>query len=468
MDLRTLFNSMEESFLLKPFPSLAERRNQLFLLKSLLQTHAEALVEAVDQDFSHRARYETLLLEIFPAILTINYCLKNIKRWMKRRPRRVSFLFKPASAYLLPQPLGVVGIIVPWNYPIFLSMGPLAYALAAGNKVLIKFSELTPRTGALLSQLIHNSELKHSVQGVNGDLDTSKKFTKLAFKHLLFTGSSKVGKLVMKAASQHLTPVTLELGGKSPAILSKTIRLRDCERLFMGKIINAGQTCVAPDYLFIPEDWEVKIETLLKKFVHKRYPELLHNEDYSALISLENKKRLTSLLEDALKKGARIVPIGQTESTRVQHMPIFLLFNVHKQMKVMQEEIFGPILPIISYSSIQEVIEKIRSLPNPLVLYYFGNDKKEIDLLQYATLSGALVMNDSLTHLAIDDLPFGGVGLSGMGQYHGQEGFDSFSKLKSVFIQKRFTMVSWFYPPHAKLIQYLLRWVGGIKLRREK
>ncbi|KTC78235.1 aldehyde dehydrogenase family protein [Legionella brunensis] len=467
MELSLVFSQLKEQFSKHPYPSVKERRTSLLTLKKLLQNHAEDIAKAVNEDFSHRARYETLLLEVFPLINAINYCLKNLKKWTKPRERHVSWLFKPAFAYLLPQPLGVVGVVVPWNYPVLLALGPSIYALAAGDRVMIKNSELTPKTGEILGKLIKNSTLNNQIVVVNGGVEVAEKFISLPFGHLLFTGSTKVGKLVMKGAAENLTPVTLELGGKSPAFISTTINENHFSRLFMGKIVNAGQTCIAPDYLLIPKGWEKRIENFVKDFINCHYPQLSVNQDYSSIISTAHQERLNAILHDACQKGASLVQIGQDEKEN-RKMPFYLLFNVNNTMKVMQEEIFGPLLPVISYSSLTHAIEKINSLPNPLVIYYFGNDRSEKEVLEKRTLSGALTINDTLTHIAIDSLPFGGVGQSGMGHYHGQEGFDIFSKLKPVFVQRRFTTVQWFYPPHGKLIKFLLGWVAGIKLKEKR
>ncbi|KTD09473.1 coniferyl aldehyde dehydrogenase [Legionella jamestowniensis] len=466
MELSFLFEQLKGHCLTNPYPAIKERRESLLTLRTLLQIHAEEIVNAVNTDFSHRARYETLLLEIFPSINAINYCLKNLKKWTKTRKRHVSWLFKPAKAYLLPQPLGVVGIIVPWNYPILLAIGPLVYALAAGNRVMIKMSELTPETGSLFQKLIRLCKLDHQIVIVNGDQQVAQKFTNLPFGHLLFTGSPTVGKLVMKEAAENLVPITLELGGKSPAFISMSCNERHFKRLFMGKMANAGQTCIAPDFLLIPEHWEKRIEIAAKEFVNQHYSQLSDSEDYSNIISTKHQERLMTLLDDARQKGARIVQIG--DDSQQGRMPLILLFNVNNTMRVMQEEIFGPILPVMHYKSLIQAIQNINAYPNPLVIYYFGNDAEEVKIVKKNTLSGALAINDTLTHIAIDSLPFGGVGRSGMGHYHGQEGFDVFSKLKPVFVQRRFATTTWFYPPHGKLINFLLGWIAGIHLKEKK
>lgn len=467
MELINQFQVLRTECQQSRYPSLKDRKNVLISLRRGLQTEAYSLASAVNKDFTHRSVDETLFLEIFPTINAINFCLKQIKKWMKPRARRVSWLFMPAYAYVIPQPLGVIGNLVPWNYPIYLALVPAIYALAAGNRVMVKMSELSPHTGMALQTFIHSLGLGAYLAIVDGDVNVSKQFAALPFNHLLFTGSTAVGKLVMKAASEHLTPVTLELGGKSPAIVSPTMNTKYFNRLFMGKLFNAAQTCIAPDYLLVPKGWEHTIEKECRAFIDRHYPKLMENDNYSSIISREHKKRLLELLEDARAKGARIVQFGDLKLND-NKMPLYLIFDVNSTMRVMHEEIFGPILPILNYNTLNDAIEYINSAPNPLALYYFGEDKVEQRWLQNTTLSGALTINDTLMHIAINDLPFGGVGLSGMGQYHGKEGFDTFSKLKPVFVQRKLSPVTWLYPPYGKLLRHFLFWIGGIKTRTKE
>lgn len=464
MSLKSQFDALKTMHQLSPYPEVNRRIAVLNLLKKSLQTHAEDLVKAVFQDFSHRARMETLFLELFPAIKAINYCIKHSKSWMRKRRRKVSWLFAPAHAHQMPQPLGVVGIMVPWNYPLYLAIVPMAYALAAGNRVMVKMSELSPQTGRLLDGLIKEAGLSDYIDIVNGEVEVAKEFASLPFGHLLFTGSTAVGKQVMRAASDNLTPVTLELGGKSPAVISKTVNEAYFDRLLMGKLFNAGQTCIAPDYLMIPKGWESKLANFAKQFIQNRYPQLMSNQDYSAIISEDHKNRLLDLLEDAKRKGADVQMLGDLKP-QSRKIPLALVFNVDPSMRIMQEELFGPILPVMTYGHFKEAIQWINRLPNPLALYYFGADKDEIEALKKQTLSGSLSINETIIHIAVDDLPFGGVGASGMGVYHGREGFDIFSQLKPVFVQSRFSPFSWFYPPYGKLMRLLLTRLGGLQLK---
>lgn len=464
MDLKTQFDALLQAQRNEAYPLLQDRKNRLLALKNALQKNPYPLVEAINLDFTHRSAEESLFLEIFPAIQAVKYCLAHLKSWMKKRKRHVAWTLQPASAYIMPQPLGVVGIMVPWNYPIYLALVPALYALAAGNRVMIKMSELSAHTGLALQGFIERAGLSKHIVVVNGDVEVAKVFSTLPFGHLLFTGSTQVGRMVMKAASANLTPITLELGGKSPAILSKTMNKSYFNRLFMGKFFNAAQTCVAPDYLLVPTGWEEQIEQEFSVFLRDYYPNLLGNDNYTSIISPEHKQRLMDLLADAKAKGARVVEPGDFESP-LSKMPMYLLFDVTDDMLVMQSEIFGPLLPVLTYSNFAEAISRVNQAANPLALYYFGEDKAEINQLCTQTLSGALTINDTIMHVAIDDLPFGGVGSSGMGQYHGQEGFDTFSKLKAVMVQKRLSPMTWLYPPYGKLLRLVLSKVGGIKLK---
>ncbi|RUR19739.1 coniferyl aldehyde dehydrogenase [Legionella sp. km535] len=465
MDLNSQFKALEDEHQLNPYPSAQDRKKNLVAIKKALQSEAYAIAEAINKDFTHRAVEETLFLEIFPTINAINYCLKKMKRWMKKRRREVSWLLFPASAYTVPQPLGVIGNLVPWNYPLYLSIVPAVYALAAGNRVMIKMSELSNHTGLVLQSIVRSAGLDHYVQIVTGDVEVSKQFSTLPFGHLMFTGSTAVGKLVMKSASDHLTPITLELGGKSPALLSSTMNKKYFNRLFMGKLFNSAQTCIAPDYLLVPEGWEGIVEEEFNKFIQKHYPDLMNNDNYSNIINDNHKLRLLDLVKDARAKGARVVEFGELKDSS-NKLPVFLIFDVTSDMKIMQEEIFGPILPVLGYKTFRDAIAVINTLPNPLALYYFGEDTLEKKMVQTRTLSGALTINDTLMHIAVDDLPFGGVGSSGMGQYHGQEGFDAFSKLKPILVKGSFSPGVFLYPPYGALMRFFLAYIAGIKIRK--
>ncbi|WP_242604379.1 aldehyde dehydrogenase family protein [Legionella gresilensis] len=466
-ELLSSFENHQRLFASHPYLPLATRLNNLRLLKKLLQHHALGLAEAVNKDYTHRVRDETLLLEVFPTINAINYCLKHLKKWVKPRKRKIDWYFGTGKAYIIAQPIGVVGIITPWNYPIFLSMVPLAYALAAGNQIMIKMSEFTPHVGQKLQELIKLIPgLNDYVSLHNGDVAYAEKFISLPFAHLLFTGSTTIGKKIMAAASKNLTPVTLELGGKSPTIISSSASARFLNRIFMGKLFNAGQTCLAPDFLLIARKWENDIERLAKEFIQRHYLNMRDNRYYSNIISNKHRERLLSLLEDARVKGGKIVPLGDLKENE-RSLPLYLVFNANSTMQLMKEEIFGPLLPIIVYDEFKEAVDFILTLSNPLAIYYFGNNNLEINQLQYKTLSGALAINDTVMQAAIDDLPFGGVGQSGIGRYHGQEGFDTFSNLKPIFKQGRLSSITLFYPPYGKLLYYFLKLWAGIRFSKD-
>ena len=454
-ELERMFDTQRKAFAASPMPTHAERSQWLTRLHELLCAEKQALIEAISSDFSHRSADETLMAEIMPSLFGIKDALKHLKKWMKPSPRKVGIAFQPASARVIYQPLGVVGIIVPWNYPLFLAIGPMIGALAAGNRVMLKLSESTPATGDLLKRLLARAFPEDLVAVVLGEADVGIAFSSLPFDHLLFTGATSVGKHVMRAAAENLTPVTLELGGKSPAIVSHDVPLKDAaERIAFGKTLNAGQTCVAPDYVLVPEDRVEGFVEAYKKAVMGFYPTLADNPDYTAIINQRQLARLNHYLDDATLKGAKVIALYETGQG--QRMPFSLLLDVSDDMLVMQDEIFGPLLPIVRYSHIDEAFAYINQRPRPLALYYFGYDKAEQTRVLEQTHSGGVCLNDTLLHVAQDDLPFGGVGPSGMGHYHGREGFMTFSKAKGVFIKQRFNAARLIYPPYGKAIQKLV------------
>ena len=374
---------------------------------------------------------------------------------MKPSRRSVGLAFQPASARVLYQPLGVVGIIVPWNYPLYLAIGPLIGALAAGNRVMLKMSESTPATGQLLKDLLAQVFTEDQVAVVLGEADVGIAFSRLPFDHLLFTGSTSIGRQVMRAAADNLTPVTLELGGKSPAIVSASVPLEDAaERIAFGKTLNAGQTCVAPDYVLVPKDRLEGFVEAYRQVIQRFYPQLSDNPDYTSIINPRQYARLQDYLDDAQARGARLLPLFEQGQDR--RMPHYLLLDVTDGMRVMQGEIFGPLLPVVPYDDLQQALAYVNARPRPLALYYFGYDKAEQQAVLENTHSGGVCLNDTLLHVAQDDLPFGGVGPSGMGHYHGHEGFLTFSKAKGVFVKQRFNAARMIYPPYGKALQKLV------------
>ncbi|UQS13750.1 coniferyl aldehyde dehydrogenase [Pseudomonas sp. HS6] len=455
-ELNRLFHAQRAAYAANPMPPAAQRQQWLKALRDLLSSERQALVEAISSDFSHRSADETLLAELMPSLHGIHYASRHISKWMKPSRRKVGVAFQPASAKVVYQPLGVVGVIVPWNYPLFLAMGPLTGALAAGNRVMLKLSESTPATGLLLKELLARIFPEDLVCVVLGEADVGVAFSKLRFDHLLFTGATSIGKHVMRAAAENLTPVTLELGGKSPAIVSHDVPLKDAaERIAFGKTLNAGQTCVAPDYVLVPEDRVGGFVEAYRQAVRGFYPTLADNPDYTAIINERQLARLNSYLSDATSKGALLIPLFDQGQGR--RMPHSLLLNVSDEMTVMQDEIFGPLLPIVPYQDLDQAFAYINQRPRPLALYYFGYDKREQKRVLHETHSGGVCLNDTLLHVAQDDMPFGGIGPSGMGHYHGHEGFLTFSKAKGVLVKQRFNAAKLIYPPYGKSIQKLIQ-----------
>ncbi|MBF0674383.1 coniferyl aldehyde dehydrogenase [Pseudomonas sp.] len=443
------------AFRANPLPSAEQRRAWLKALRKLLVQEQDSIIQAISRDFSNRSADETRMAEIMPSILGIHYASKYLKKWMRTSRRAVGLPFQPASTRVIYQPLGVVGVIVPWNYPLFLAIGPLVGALAAGNRVMIKMSESTPEFSELLKTLLARIFPEDLVAVVTGDVEIGVAFSKLPFDHLLFTGATSVGKHVMRAAADNLTPVTLELGGKSPAIVSTTVPLRDAaERIAWGKTLNAGQTCIAPDYVLVPEARLNDFVNAYRQAVQRFYPQLQSNPDYTAIINQRQLNRLHGYISDAQHHGATVVPLfPESHGRRMAHS---VLLNTTDDMKVMQEEIFGPLLPVIPYQRLEDALAYINDRPRPLALYYFGYDKAEQQRVLEQTHSGGVCINDTLLHVAQDDAPFGGVGASGMGHYHGHEGFLTFSKAKTVFSKQRFNAARLIYPPYGKLLQKLV------------
>ncbi|MFJ4586603.1 coniferyl aldehyde dehydrogenase [Pseudomonas moraviensis] len=450
------FQAQRAAYAANPMPPAAQRQQWLKALRDLLNAERQALIEAISADFSHRSADETLLAELMPSLHGIHYASRHLKKWMKPSRRKVGMAFQPASAKVVYQPLGVVGVIVPWNYPLYLAVGPMVGALAAGNRVMLKLSESTPATGLLLKQLLARIFPEDLVCVVLGEADVGMAFSRLPFDHLLFTGSTSIGKHVMRAAAENLTPVTLELGGKSPAIVSRDVPLKDAaERIAFGKTLNAGQTCVAPDYVLVPEDRVGAFVEAYRQAVKGFYPTLADNADYTAIINERQLARLNAYISDATSKGALLIPLfEQGQGRRMSHS---VLLNVSDEMRVMQDEIFGPLLPIVPYRDLEQAFAYINQRPRPLALYYFGYDKREQHRVLHETHSGGVCLNDTLLHVAQDDMPFGGIGPSGMGHYHGHEGFLTFSKAKGVLIKQRFNAARLIYPPYGTSIQKLIQ-----------
>lgn len=429
-DLQALFDQVQDAYLQNPFVPYQDRIDLLKKFKSQLLLAKKDLVEALSNDYGYRSSFDSLICDILPAVSHIDYTISQLKSWMKPNRRKVDLLLFPSRVKVEYQPLGVVGVIVPWNFPVVLSVAPIITALAAGNRVMVKLSEYTPRTNQVIEGIF--SHLSDHIVTVQGEGEIARYFSALPFNHLIFTGSTQVGKLVAAAAAQNLTPVTLELGGKSPAILAEDADVNAAvDAILLGKSINAGQICVAPDYLLLPQHKEQEfIDRYLTRF-NKLYVKKGRMHSSTHIINNAHYQRLQALLNDAQTHGAKIHKIEKVESEGRQ-MPPYLLTQVTDDMRVMKEEIFGPILPVISYRTFDEVFDIINSRPRPLALYLMSNDKQKQQSIVRNTHSGGVVFNDTLVHVAVDDAPFGGIGESGMGHYHGKEGFLTFSKAKTV------------------------------------
>ena len=461
--MESILARQRQAYAASPMPTLAERKRHLAALRALLIAHTDAIAAAISADFTARAAGDTLLGEIIPSLRSIDYALKRLRRWMKPSPRSVGLDFLPARARVVYQPLGVVGIMVPFNYPVNLAVVPLVAALAAGNRAMIKMSERTPGTAALMREMLGKSFAEDHVAVVTGGADIAAAFSRLPFDHLLFTGSIPVGKQVMRAAADNLTPVTLELGGKSPAIIADDIPLEHImARLCFAKSLNAGQTCVAPDYVLVPR---AKLEPFIRLYqaaFRRMFPTINGNPDYTSVIDARSHQRLLDLLKDAAAKGARIAKVSdEAISDGTFRMPLHLVTEVTDEMTIMQQELFGPILPVVPYDSIEEALAYVNRRPRPLALYLFSYDTTLCDHVTNHTHSGSMCINEALVQVAVDDLPFGGIGPSGMGQYHGHEGFLTMSKAKSILSKGRLDSMELMYPPYRGTIRkWLLKWLA--------
>jgi len=451
--------SIREASRRAPVADAAMRIRRLSALEKLLTENRAAFIEAVNGDFGHRSRHETELLELFPSLGALRHARRHVRAWMKPERRPVSISFQPARAEVRPQPLGVIGIVVPWNYPIYLTVGPLAGALAAGNRAMVKLSEHAPATSHLFATLAPRYFAADELAIVEGDAAVARAFTELPFDHLLFTGSTGVGRHVMRAAAENLTPVTLELGGKSPVIIAPDYPLKHAaERIIFGKCVNAGQTCIAPDYVLLPAGCEREFIDHCRAAVRAAYPDLAHTPDYTSIINSRHFERLSALLAEAEAQGAKLAPLSDTPPDPARRLfPPVAVLDGAPEMRVMREELFGPILPIVPYRNIDGALDYVVQRDRPLALYLFDRDTARIEKVLNTTVSGGVTVNDTLFHIAQEALPFGGVGPAGMGHYHGYEGFLTFSKLKPVFRQARFNGLGMMNPPFGARVERLLR-----------
>ncbi|MEM5452419.1 coniferyl aldehyde dehydrogenase [Paraburkholderia guartelaensis] len=455
--LDTLLAVQREAFLRDPYPSWDARARHLRALRDVLFSNRDALAEAMNADFGQRSKAEVALAEFVVLKQEIDAALRHGARWMKPRRRPVGKWLLPGRAKLVPQPLGVAGIVVPWNYPLQLAASPLVCALAAGNRAMIKMSELTPRTSALFAELIGKTFARDHVAVVNGDASVGAAFSALPFDHLLFTGSTRVGHEVMRAAAANLTPVTLELGGKSPVIIGEDARLNYAvDSLLLGKTLNAGQTCIAPDYVLLPRGQEAAFIARARTRFAQLYPDFANNRDYTSIISARHFERLQRLADEAQACGAQLHALGTHDAATRRFAPV-IVTNAGAQTALMQEEIFGPLLPLVPYDTLDEALRYVNARPRPLSLYLYADDPRTVERVTHETVAGGMSVNETLMHIAAEGLPFGGVGPSGMGAYHGYEGFVTFSKMKPVFTQARLNARGLIAPPYGKRVAWLIK-----------
>jgi coniferyl-aldehyde dehydrogenase len=445
-------------------PSYEQRMDDLANLQQALIAHKQALVDAVAADFTRRSRHETLLTDVMTVLDEVKHARQHLRRWMKPKRAPIDLKAWPASGEIQQRALGVVGVIAPWNYPIQLSLSPLLMAIAAGNHVMLKPSEHTPRTSALLANLLAKVFPATRVQVALGDADMAGAFSNLPFDHLFYTGSTPVGRLVMAAAAKNLTPVTLELGGKSPCLIAPDFPIEHAaKRVAAMKWLNAGQTCIAPDYVLVAEHRLEAFKSAITSVIEKSYPGLADNPDYTSVINQRQRQRLESYLVDAKGKGAQVQSIcpGGAVHGDSNVMAPTLVWNTSPEMKVMQDEIFGPILPIVSYRSIEEALAVVHRLDRPLAFYLFDHQKQRTEHILGQVLAGGVTVNDCALHFTQHSMPFGGVGASGMGHYHGHSGFLTFTKQMPVFRQARWSGFWYLTPPFKKLadraVEFLTR-----------
>ena len=440
-------------------PDYAQRMEDLARLRAAYAARIEEFAKAMGADFGRRSRHESLLSDGMTVLNEIDHLRRHLRGWMRPKRAAADWLFFPARTEVHYQPLGVVGVISPWNYPVNLALNPLAAAIAAGNHVMLKPSEHTPRTSDLLQDLLSKVFPGDRVATVLGGPDVAAAFAALPFDHLFFTGSTAVGRKVMAAAAPNLTPVTLELGGKSPVIIAPDYPIAAAvDRIAAGKFLNAGQTCIAPDYVLLPKASIPGFVDEMKKYISRRYPDLAANTDYASIVNGGQYSRLQSYLDQARAAGAKIVELAPGDPGQRVLSPTLVL-DAREDLALMQEEIFGPILPLVAIDSVDAAIDYINARPRPLSLYHFDNDKARTQRVLERTIAGGVSVNDTVMHFVQNELPFGGVGPSGMGHYHGREGFLAFSKQKPVLYQARWTSMKFMRPPYRGIADFLVRFL---------
>ena len=452
-DMQAQFSRLQKLSRTQPINDWATRANQLDNLEVMLSDNQALLAKSISADFGYRSESETQFAELFPSFTGISYAKKHGKRWMKAQRVSISALYMPAHNEILPQPLGVVGIMVPWNYPLFLAIGPMIDALTAGNRIMIKMSEAAPQFAQTFADTISRYFSPDMVCVVIGEVEIAEEFSKLPFDHLLYTGSTAVGKKVMAAAAPNLTPVTLELGGKSPVLVLEGVNLENAvNRVMMGKTLNAGQTCIAPDYVLIQRRYHEEFIRLAREWMEKHYPNIEDNPDYSRIINGEQFKRVKGYLDNLSGEGVhKLTAADSNIETRL--MPPVIVSEPAPDSDVMQNEIFAPILPLMHYDTLDDAIAFVNERPRPLALYVFGDNNRDIDKVRTNTVSGGLCINEVVMHVVQHDLPFGGVGDSGTGAYHGKAGFERLSHMKPIFIQSKINGLNILLPPYGGLFK---------------
>lgn len=464
-----ILNRQKESFKRRGVSTCEQRKEHLTRLQKAVIQYKDKLVEAAQSDFGHRSPHETLASEVLAVAGEAAAHKGKLKKWMKAQNVPFSLQAAGAQGKIIYQPKGVVGILGAWNYPVAMIFSPLVAVLGAGNHCMIKPPDLTPAVGEVAKELIANNFDEDHITVITGDVAVAAQFAELPFDHLMFTGGTSIGQKVMLAAARNLTPVTLEMGGKSPVIISRNYPISEAvDRLLMGKCVNSGQTCIAPDYILLPEEKQQEFVDYITASYAKRYPSLVNNQDITWIINDRHHKRVLGLIDDARKKGANVVQVNPKneqipDSSRV--VPPTIITGVTDDMAVMQQEIFGPVLPIKTYKHISEAIQYVNDRPRPLALYYFDESKEAAEEVLSQTISGGACVNDTMLHIAHENLPFGGIGPSGLGRYHGFDGFVEFSHKKGVLYQNKRFAVSKFvkapYPPTAlKVMNYVSRFLG--------
>ena len=458
-ELDRILKVQRDSFTADRPEAISVRKDRIKRAMALVKENGEAFSAAMSADFGHRSTQQSMITDIAATVGAGKHALKHIDQWSKPEKRKVQFPLGllGAKAELRYEPKGVIGILSPWNFPVQLAYGPLMQVLAAGNRSMIKPSEFTERTSDLMAELTPKYFSEEEVAVITGQPEVAQAFSSLPFDHLIFTGSTATGRKVMEAASKNLVPVTLELGGKSPVVMGRSANFEQAgERIALGKMMNAGQICLAPDYMYVPEDKQDEAIDGVSNGVANMYPTLLDNDDYASVVSDRHYARLQDMVADAADKGAEVIEVNPAEedfsNTNSRKMPLTILKNVNEDMDAMKEEIFGPVLPVKTYGSIDEAVDYVNEHDHPLGLYYFGHDEAERERVLTKTSSGGVTTNDVIFHISMEDLPFGGVGPSGIGSYHAIEGFKEFSHARAVYHQPKIDIakLGGFKPPYGK------------------